>query len=137
MILPPLDHADLIKVKHKSIYIRLTFHLDEKLIQQFFPRSNLIASTATTSTISITSSKVMGSIAEVPKLQAFPNGTAMETIFEALYRDGAVVIRNLVSADSIAGIQSDIKPYMDAEYNSGLDVSITLPDTKTSSLRTV
>lgn len=79
----------------------------------------------------------MGSIAEVPKLQAFPNGTAMETIFEALYRDGAVVIRNLVSADSIAGIQSDIKPYMDAEYNSGLDVSITLPDTKTSSLRTV
>lgn len=86
----------------------------------------------------------MGSITEVPKLQAFPNGTAMETILEALYSDGAVVIRNLVSAEAVEGIQSDIKPHMDAEYNSGLDASslvfkphhtISLPNLRSSQNR--
>ena len=65
----------------------------------------------------------MGSVAEVPKLQSFPDGTPMETILEALYRDGAVVIKNVVSAEGIADINQDLKPHMEADYNSGLDVS--------------
>ena len=71
----------------------------------------------------------MGSVQEVPKLQAFPDGTPMDKVFEALYRDGAVVIKNLISEEDIRGIQADIKPHMDAEYNSGLDVSFACYNT--------
>lgn len=66
----------------------------------------------------------MSSTTPVPKLEAFPDGAPMEQVFEALYRDGAVVIRNLVSTESIDAINADIKPFMDADYNSGLGVSI-------------
>lgn len=65
----------------------------------------------------------MGSIeSSVPKLKAFPDGTPMETILHILYRDGAVVVKNLISPESITAIQGDLKPYFDAEYNSGLEV---------------
>lgn len=64
----------------------------------------------------------MGSLGPVPKLEAFPQGTPLEAILEVLYRDGAVVVQNLITPQQIADINKDLKPYFDAEYNSGLDV---------------
>lgn len=64
----------------------------------------------------------MGSIEAVPELKAFPDGTSMDIVFDALYRDGAVKIKNLISAESIAAIQADLKPHFDADFNSGLNV---------------
>lgn len=46
----------------------------------------------------------------------------MDVVFEALYRDGAVKIKNLISAESIAAIQADLKPHFDSAFNSGLNV---------------
>lgn len=64
----------------------------------------------------------MRSLGPVPKLEAFPNGTPMSTVFDALYRDGAVVIQNLLSTPEIASVSKELQPHFDAEYNSGLDV---------------
>lgn len=61
-------------------------------------------------------------LSSVAPIESFPNGTPIEPILEALYRDGAVKIRNLVSAEDIDKINAEIKPYMDADYNSGLEV---------------
>lgn len=63
----------------------------------------------------------MGSL--TPKsLEAYPQGTPIETILTSLYEDGAVKVTGLISAEDIANINKDIKPYMDADYNSGLEV---------------
>jgi hypothetical protein len=58
----------------------------------------------------------------VREIQAFPNGTPMDIVFDALYRDGAVKIKGLISPESIAAIQADLKPHFDAQYTSGLNV---------------
>jgi len=63
----------------------------------------------------------MGLPAVIP-LESFPNGTPMDRVLEALYRDGAVRICNLISVDTINAINAEIKPYMEADYNSGLEV---------------
>ncbi|KAJ5786939.1 uncharacterized protein N7503_012151 [Penicillium pulvis] len=64
----------------------------------------------------------MGSITPPRAVEALPATSASEKILEILYRDGAVVIKNLLSLDSVAEITGEIKPYMDADYNSGLEV---------------
>lgn len=64
----------------------------------------------------------MGSITPPRAVEALPATSASEKILEILYRDGAVVIKNLLSIDSVAEITGEIKPYMDADYNSGLEV---------------
>jgi hypothetical protein len=64
----------------------------------------------------------MGSIEQVRSLEAFPDGTPMDIVFEALYRDGAVKIKNLISPESIAAIQADLKPHFESTFNSGLNV---------------
>lgn len=46
----------------------------------------------------------------------------MPQILETLYRDGVVKIRSLIPATSIDAINAEIKPHMDAPYNSGLNV---------------
>lgn len=46
----------------------------------------------------------------------------MSTVLETLYRDGVVKITGLVPPEAIAEINAEIKPYMDADYNSGLEV---------------
>ena len=64
----------------------------------------------------------MGSIGQPLTLQSFPSGTPMDIVLDRLYLDGAVVIRNLITPESISAINEDIKPFLDADYNSGLEV---------------
>lgn len=71
----------------------------------------------------------MGSIDAPFELKTFPDGTPMDIVFDALYRNGAVRIKNLVSPEGIAGIQADLQPHFDTEYNSQL--SIFAKETKT------
>lgn len=58
----------------------------------------------------------------VAPVATFPNGHPMEEVLEALYRDGAVRIRNLITPEAMSQINAEIQPYMDADYNSGLEV---------------
>jgi ectoine hydroxylase-related dioxygenase (phytanoyl-CoA dioxygenase family) len=71
----------------------------------------------------------MGSISPVPELQAFAAETPMETVFEALYRDGAVKIKGLVSPEGLAAIQGELQPHFDAKYKS--DLLVFAKETKT------
>ena len=56
-------------------------------------------------------------------VEAPPATSPSEKILDILYRDGAVVIKNLLSLASFTEINGEIKPYMDVDYNSGLEVS--------------
>jgi hypothetical protein len=58
----------------------------------------------------------------VPPVESFANGTPMEKVLEALYRDGAVRIKGLLSPSEIDEINGEIQPYLDADFNSGLNV---------------
>lgn len=56
------------------------------------------------------------------RVESLPSDSTPDVILNILYRDGAVVLKGLVPLESIAQINGEIKPYMDADYNSGLEV---------------
>ena len=57
----------------------------------------------------------------MPLLQHFAPDASPETLLAAIRRDGAIIIDNLVSADTVAALRSETDPYMEASQNGADD----------------